>query len=130
MYGLGVNTFRAWENLEAETGSLENRPLKRRAYKIDRGKLLEYYRDNPYSANKKTAIAFNCSVSGIHSAKKVLGITRKNTIQYAERDEQKREELIAEIEALPEDVELYHADESDFDEYYSREYGYAPRGEK
>jgi len=35
-----------------------------------------------------------------------------------------------EIEALPEDSELYYVDESGFDEYYSREYGYAPRGEK
>lgn len=31
---------------------------------------------------------------------------------------------------MPEDSELYYADESGFDEYYSREYGYAPRGEK
>jgi transposase len=30
---------------------------------------------------------------------------------------------------LPEDSELYYIDESGFDEYYSREYGYAPRGE-
>ena len=37
---------------------------------------------------------------------------------------------IGEIEALPDDVELFYADESGFDEYYSREYGYAPRGEK
>jgi transposase len=29
---------------------------------------------------------------------------------------------------LPDDSELYHIDESGFDEYYSREYGYAPRG--
>ena len=55
---------------------------------------------------------------------------KKNTIQYAERDEQKREEFKAEIEALPEDIELYYIDESGFDDYYSREYGYAPRGEK
>jgi len=55
---------------------------------------------------------------------------QKNTIQHAERDERKREEFIAEIDALPEDSELYYADESGFDEYYSREYGYAPRGEK
>ena len=55
---------------------------------------------------------------------------KKNTIQYAERDERKREEFIAEIEVLPEDSELYYIDESGFDEYYSREYGYAPRGEK
>ena len=79
MYVLGINTLRAWENLEAETGSLENRPLNRTAYKIDREKLLEWYRENPYGTNKETAIAFHCSVSGIRSAKKVLGITRKKT---------------------------------------------------
>lgn len=79
MFGLGVNTLRDWENLEAETGSLENRPLNRTGYKIDREKLVEWYRKNPYSTNKETAIAFNCSVSGIRSAKKVLGITRKKT---------------------------------------------------
>ena len=55
---------------------------------------------------------------------------QKNTIQYAERDEQKRAEFIEKIEALPEDSELYFVDESGFDEYYAREYGYAPRGEK
>ena len=31
---------------------------------------------------------------------------------------------------MPEDSELYYADESGFDEFYYREYGYAPRGEK
>ena len=79
MFGLGENTLRDWEKLEAETGSLENRTLNRTAYKIDREKLLEWYRNNPYSTNRETAVAFNCSVSGIRSAKKVLGITRKKT---------------------------------------------------
>ena len=81
MYGLGVNTLRDWEKLQADTGALENNPPNRTAYKIDRKKLLEYYRENPHSTNKETAMAFNCSVSGIRSAKKVLGITRKKT-QY------------------------------------------------
>jgi transposase len=31
---------------------------------------------------------------------------------------------------LPEDTEFYYVDESGFDEYYSRDYGYALRGEK
>ena len=79
MFGLGVNTLRAWEILEAETGSLANKERVRDAYKIDREKLLEWYRENPYSTNKETAVTFNCSVSGIRSAKKVLGITRKKT---------------------------------------------------
>jgi len=79
MFGLGENTLRDWEALEAETGSLANRALNRTAYKNDREKLLERYRTNPYSTNKETAIAFNCSVSGIRDAKKVMRITRKKT---------------------------------------------------
>ena len=131
MYGLGVNTLRDWEELEAETGSLENRPLNRRAYKIDREELLEYYRKHPFSTNRETANEFGCSVSGVRSAKRALKLTRKKaTKQYIERDEQKREEFISEVESLPEDSELHYSDESGFDEHYSREYGYAPRGEK
>lgn len=91
MLGLGVNTLRAWEKLEAETGSLENRALNRTGYKIDRKELLEYYRKNPYSTNKETAVAFNVSVSGIRSAKKVLKITRKKT-QYNTQNETSRSE--------------------------------------
>ena len=79
MFGLGVNTLRDWERLEAETGSLSNRPLNRTAYKIDREELLEWYRENPCSTNRETAIAFDCSASGIRDAKKAMGITRKKT---------------------------------------------------
>ena len=79
MFGLGENTLRDWEILEAETGSLSNRSSTRTAYKIDREKLLEWYRENPNSTNIETSIAFACSVSGIRSAKKVMGITRKKT---------------------------------------------------
>jgi hypothetical protein len=86
MFRLGVNTLRAWEKLEEETGSLENKPLNRIAYKIDREKLLKYYKENPYSTNQETAIAFNCSVSGIRSAKKAAKITRKKT-QFSTKNE-------------------------------------------
>ena len=131
MLGLGVNTLKNWEKLKEETGSLENKPSNRGPYKINHDELRDYYRENPFSTNKEAALAFNCSVSGIRSAKRVLKITRKKaTIQYKERDEQEREEFIAELAALPEDSELYYSDESGFLEYYSRDYGYAPRGEK
>jgi transposase len=56
--------------------------------------------------------------------------TKKNTIHYSGRDEQEREAFSATIKSLPEESELNYADESGFLEYYSREYGYAPRGEK
>jgi len=35
-----------------------------------------------------------------------------------------------EIESLPKDSEIYYEDESSVDEFYTREYGYALRGEK
>lgn len=77
IYGLGTHTLYDWERLKVETGSLEKRPLERKAYKIDRERLLTYYKENPLTTNKEAAVAFNCSVSGIRSAKKVLKITRK-----------------------------------------------------
>jgi transposase len=77
MFGLGINTLRTWEKLKESTGSLDKKPLNRDAYKINREELLKYYRENPLSTNKEASIVFNCSVSGIRSAKKVLKITRK-----------------------------------------------------
>ena len=77
MFDLGVHTLRKWEKLEEETGSLKDKPSKRTAYKIDREKLLAYYKKNPYSTNSETAQAFECSVSGIKHAKKAAKITRK-----------------------------------------------------
>lgn len=79
MFELGVHTLRSWEKLEEETGTLKDKPSKRTAYKIDREKLLKYYKNNPYSTDKETAIAFNCSVSGIKHARKAAKITRKKT---------------------------------------------------
>ena len=79
MFGLGVHTLRTWEKLEVETGSLEDRPSKRTAYKIDREKLLKYYEEHPYSTSAEAAAAFNCSDSGIKHARKAAKITRKKT---------------------------------------------------
>jgi len=78
--GLGANTIRDWEKLEEQTGSLERKALNRTSRKINRIKLLNWYRKNPLATNKETALEFNCSVSGIRSAKKVLKITRKKLL--------------------------------------------------
>ena len=91
MFGIGINTLRDWEKLEEETGNLENRELNRGAYKINREKLLNHYRENPYSTNKETSIAFNCSVSGIRSAKRVLKITRKKILSSMQNATNKSE---------------------------------------
>ncbi|MDR1067595.1 MAG: hypothetical protein LBL35_09255 [Clostridiales bacterium] len=128
MYGLGVNTPQAWEKLEAETGALENRPLNRGAYKIDREKSLEYWYKICTVQIRKPRTPLIAAIPESEAQKGFWALrVKKHNI---ERDERKREEFIAEIEALPEDSELYYSDESGFDEYYSQKSGYALRGEK
>jgi len=77
MFELGVNTLKSWEKLENETGSLANRPLDRKPYKIDRDALRKYCNENPFATHKEAAAHFNCDESGIRHAKKALKITRK-----------------------------------------------------
>lgn len=92
MFGLGVNTLRDWENLEAETGSLENRPLSRTGYKIDREKLVEWYRKNPYSTNKETAIALAAAFLGFAARRRSLELLAKkhNSICRTQRTKKGR----------------------------------------
>ena len=61
MFGLGINTLKAWENLEEETGSLENRPLDRKPRKIDLDALRKYCEENPFSTHVEAGVYFNCS---------------------------------------------------------------------
>ena len=81
MLGLGVNTLKAWENLEKETGPLENRPLDRKPRKTDREALKKYCEENPLATHKEAAVFFNCGETGIRHAKKALGITRKKRLR-------------------------------------------------
>ena len=55
---------------------------------------------------------------------------KKKTARYIERDEGQREEFVRTLEDLPDDAEIFYADEAGFEEYYSRTYGYAHRGER
>ena len=55
---------------------------------------------------------------------------KKKTTYYIERDEQERAEFIEAINNLPDDVEVFYADESGFEEDYSRTYGYSTEGER
>jgi len=77
MFGLGVNTLKAWENLEKETGSLNNRPLERKPRKINHEELRKYCQENPFATHKEAGEHFGCSERVIRYAKKALGITRK-----------------------------------------------------
>ena len=77
MFGLGINTLRAWENLEKETGSLKNRPLDRKPRKINHDELRKYCEENPFATHIEAGDHFGCSERVIRYAKKALKITRK-----------------------------------------------------
>ena len=89
MFGLGINTLRNWENLEKETGSLENRPLDRKPRKIDLDALRKYCEENPLATHKEAGEYFNCSERVIRYEKKVLGITRKKKLLAIKRETSK-----------------------------------------
>jgi transposase len=55
--------------------------------------------------------------------------SKKKTFTYSEKSEEKRTEYLKELEKIPENKRVY-VDESGCNEWYGREYGYAPRGKK
>ena len=86
LYGLSNTTLKDWENLEKETGSLENRPLDRKPTKIQDDELRKYCNENPFATHVEAASHFGCTEAGIRKAKKRLNITRKKR-QPATRSE-------------------------------------------
>ena len=62
-------------------------------------------------------------------AEAVWNHTQKKTPRYKEQDPKKVAEYLDEIRGIPPE-EHVHLDESGFERYFDREYGYAPRGEK
>ena len=77
MLGLSNTTLKDWENLEKETGSLENRPLDRKPRKVDLYELRKYCEENPLATHIEAGDHFGCSERVIRYAKEILGITRK-----------------------------------------------------
>ena len=55
---------------------------------------------------------------------------KKKSPRYKERDEGEREGFLKALEDLPDEAEVYYADESGFEEDYSRTYGYSAKGER
>ena len=77
MFGFSNNTLKDWEDLERETGSLENRPLDRKPRKIDIDELRKYCEENPFATHVEAGNHFGCSERVVRYAKKILRITRK-----------------------------------------------------
>ena len=58
-----------------------------------------------------------------------MGVTRKKSLLYRERDEGKRQAFLNQIDKILKSEVLY-VDESGVDQFAYREYGWAPKGEK
>lgn len=77
MFGLGANTITKWKKLQAETGKLENRELKRKHKKIDPEKLKRDISEKPDDFDEERAKRFNCTGEAIRQARKKHKLTRK-----------------------------------------------------
>ena len=61
-------------------------------------------------------------------ALKKLGYTRKKQTKYREQDEKKVNVYLKKLSEAGSDREIIYIDETGFDEYYYREYGWNKRG--
>ena len=76
-YGISETTIQKWKKLQAETGSLEKKPLERKWKKIDPEKLWEYVAEHPDDFLEEIAEEFKCSGEAIRLVLKKHRITRK-----------------------------------------------------
>ena len=65
---MGVNTITKWKKLRAETGSVADKPLKRKWRKIDPEKLQSDANEYPDDFDSERAVRLCCSASGVKKA--------------------------------------------------------------
>jgi len=75
--GLEVNTITKWKKLRAETGSVGDKPLRRKWRKIDPEKLQSDVSEYPDDFDSERAVRLCCSESGVKKSMKRHKITRK-----------------------------------------------------
>ena len=76
-FGVSSSALKVWRKQYAQTGSLENKPLKRTWRKIDPEKLRGDIQAHPDDCNDERAQRFGCSGEAIRQALEKLNITRK-----------------------------------------------------
>jgi transposase len=85
-----------------ETGSLAEKERHKTPHKLPDEELKTYIAAHSDAYFTEIAAHFNCSDEGVRQACKRLGITRKKkTKRYKERDEEKRQAFLDELEDIP-----------------------------
>ena len=76
-FGIAISTIRDWEQLKAESGSLQKKELNRTASKYHSNELRAFIAENPDAFLKEIAEHFGGSVTGAFDALKREKITYK-----------------------------------------------------
>ena len=129
-FNISSSTLYGWIKLKKETGDLSSRTRKRKFKVLDPEKLDEYMK-NPENADKyirEIAKDFGCGKETVRVVLKKLGYTRKKQTKYREQDEKKVNRYLKKLSEAGSGREIIYIDETGFDEYYYREYGWSKRG--
>ncbi len=127
------NTLDLWLKREQETGDFQAIATKPgRPQKIqNEEKFKKFVRENDDKTQGKMAELWgsNLTQQNISYACQKLGITRKKTYGYQERDEEERAKFLEKLEKIDKS-RLVYVDEAGFDNREDYPYGYSPKGER
>ena len=100
-FGICIPSMTKWRTMLRETGTFEDNKPERKPRKLHDEELRAYIAANLDAQFIEIAVHFGCSDEGVRKACKRLGITRKKkTRLYKERDEEKRQAFLDEIEDI------------------------------
>jgi len=88
-FGVSASALKKWQKKYAQTGNMENKPLKRTWRKIDPAKLRADVPAHPDDCNDERAEQFGCSSEAIRQALEKLKITRKKRALPATKNPKK-----------------------------------------
>ena len=126
IFEVSTRTISGWLRRWREEGTLEPKQLGSRPWKLDHAAIVNHVKINNDNMLEEYARRFNTHPSVIDYVLKKHGITRKKTTLYAERDEEKRAQFLAEI-AQVDPQKIVYIDESGVDDTMFPQYARAPR---
>ncbi len=134
-FEIGMDTLNRWIRQNLNVSSLKPKQRTQyRARKFSDSDLINYIHHNPSATLAE--MARHCSVkpSSVQARLKALSITYKKSFLYKERDEQKRNEFIKQLEQNEsrcdkESQPVVYIDECGIHDHIRNEYGWSMKGE-
>ncbi|WP_216595581.1 IS630 family transposase [Myxosarcina sp. GI1] len=128
------NTLNLWLQREKETGdysAIANRPPRENRKIQDLERFKQFVKQHQDKTQQQMADLWgeNLTQQNISDGMEKLGITRKKTYGYQERDEEKRKQFKEKLHQKSSN-HLVYIDEAGFDNRDDYPYGYSPKGER